>query len=120
MRFDDMVLREDEGLGSTTAHVRTAATWEEAYAAVRRGLQEQHEHDMMHEIACPLSRVYQLLGAPRQCPLCRGTGRVTIGVIIAEDRRQRCPECASPTTAEPTAPCGNCGRRGVGEKGLTT
>ena len=80
MRFEDMVLKSydvsrDYGLPTAEA---------------------QHAADMGYEVACPCGcheaaerggHAGTMIDAePWDCGLCFGTGRVTIGVIIAADR----------------------------------
>ena len=98
-RFPDMVLSQHviTVLGEESGRVLTREPW--VYDDMEQQIAEaQHEADMGHEVACPLL----IQGPPASetlciatdgsdswygdCPLCHGTGRVTLGRIVAADR----------------------------------
>lgn len=51
----------------------------------------QHKADMAYEVACPRGcPTAEPFGSPtRYCDLCEGTGRATLGQIVAADRARR-------------------------------
>lgn len=73
MRLEDMVLRGRP--------VETAVPWFFGDA-----LRAQHEADMAYEVACPCGYHRPELS---ECDLCSGTGRVTLGQIVAADRARK-------------------------------
>ena len=82
MRFDDMVLHpaSHSGPHGWGTFVRQSA------------IAEQHEADMATEVACLADHLeYGVWGYDPnwKCPLCLGTGRVTLGRIVEADRARK-------------------------------
>lgn len=93
--FHDMVLQPmiTERIGQTVGRID------------QRIAIAQHEADMAHEIACPvcIGGAYSWIenGELRHCLTCNGTGRVTLGALVAADRA---PKWKAEITADKTAP----------------
>ncbi len=85
MRFDDMVLKT----AATIKGIRLFVLHDVAALDLTGVHEAQHEADMAYEVACLQAWVSVLTSHWDSCGLCGGTGRTTIGAIIAADRARK-------------------------------
>lgn len=84
MRFSDMVLVW------VATPTKAAVSIIDLLVSLEKEVAEaQHEADMGEKIACPFGRADTPAWCPTDCACCSGTGRVTLGALVAADRAKK-------------------------------